>query len=82
MIVDVEVMTRDEFIEAHRAECRRFFEILQFISRTWYGPRSEGKHNHRDLVAESAARIQREKDGPTIQDRINARTLIVTGFDR
>jgi hypothetical protein len=72
------VMTREDFIAAHRAECRRYFEILAAVAKQWNGPRSSADGFH-DEVARYAAEVQRQ-EGPTLLDRMRAGALVVTGF--
>jgi hypothetical protein len=73
-------MTREEFIEAHCAECRRFFEILAAVEKTWREHRISAD-NARDDLAVAAARILGDERA-TLQERIKAGALVVLGFDR
>jgi len=77
-VIEPQVMTREAFIEAHRAECRRYFEILAAVAKQWNGPRCSSDGN-RDEVARYAAEVQRQ-DGPTLLDRMRAGALVVRGF--
>jgi len=76
----VQIMSREEFEVAHREECRRFFEILAEVSKTWRGPRLSDDHR-RDDQAGLAARILSD-ERVTLQERIKSGYLRVAGFDR
>lgn len=72
-------MTRDEFEEAWRVECREWFALLAVV-RKERGHAPVKKMGQWDPEAEAATARQRVLRGDLLLDRIETGTLVVEGF--
>lgn len=77
------IMTREQFEEASRAECREHIGLILAIGRCW--PKKEPrtvkmKERWIDVVAYLATKEQRRRRGPLLLDRIRSGDLVIEGM--
>lgn len=72
-------MTKSDFFEAWRAECREWFAILAVVRRDRLRVQRP-KMGASDPDAEETTRRQKFFRGPLLQDRIASGELVVEGW--
>jgi hypothetical protein len=77
----ITTMSREEFGEAWRKECREYLDILTSVDRHHDGPKTYGKSTDESTSTGKAIAIQRRRRGALLLDRVKAGELVIQGSD-